>query len=421
MEFMKKEKEDRALERELDKKELREMISLGVKKEVEASIEPMKEKQVQLEKEQEVIKNQFSDVLNEMKEIKTQLQNGSTAQFTGFSGPQGDQLAHSGGTGGRGEGVAGQDGDQQGRLRQIISKARRTVGLQRIDSGDLIRMRQAQFGGAQSEDEEKLLAVHEFLKCELKLSKETINSMDIESIFAPARQNPQCLYVTFIHGSSLTRIFERVRCMRKESRILNFIPAEYEDRYTDIRDIEYNLRQEEDCQTRIKMGFNDLELSKKIRGSGKWQRVPLPPGIARVDLTRTELLAENQGHGGGRDYTPLDFSSMSPAPGRPGKRGRESTGSPTGQTQKKAARDDIGEREVVDNKVRKKNGENGWKKAIEEANLVTESQITPTKDTEGLVKMADTGIITSISGTPSQKTIKSPIITKNSRIPSLRN
>ena len=299
------------------------------------------------------------------------------------------------------------------------------MGLQRIDCADLARMRQAHFGEAQSDEEEKSYAVHEFLKCELKLGKETINAMEIENIFAPLKQNQQCLYVTFRHGSSLTRIFEKVRCMRKESRILNYIPAEYEDRYTDIRDIEYNLRQEEDCQTRIKMGFNDLELSKKIRGSGKWQRVPLPQGIARVNLTRTDLQAGNEGHGMGMVYTPLDLGSLSPAPGRPsqdraGKRGRDSTGSPVGQTQKKAAREDISGQKVVDDEVSEKGGENVWKKAIEEANLVTESQITPTKDDEGLIKVADTGIITSISGTPSQQTIKSPIITKNSKIPSLR-
>ena len=79
MEFMKKEKADRALERELDKQELREMISLGVKKEVEVVIEPVKEKQAQLEREQAVIKDQFSDVRKEMKEIKTCLKNDSTA------------------------------------------------------------------------------------------------------------------------------------------------------------------------------------------------------------------------------------------------------------------------------------------------------------------------------------------------------
>ena len=54
--------------------ELIDIISKGVKKEVEAFMEPVKEKQDLLEKEQEVMKEQFSEVLQEMKEIKTQLQ-----------------------------------------------------------------------------------------------------------------------------------------------------------------------------------------------------------------------------------------------------------------------------------------------------------------------------------------------------------
>ena len=55
MEFMQKEKVERAIEREQDKKEIKEMISAGVKKEVETSIKPLKEKQAQLESDQEVI------------------------------------------------------------------------------------------------------------------------------------------------------------------------------------------------------------------------------------------------------------------------------------------------------------------------------------------------------------------------------
>ena len=72
--------------------------------------------------------------------------------------------------------------DQQARLRQIISVSRRTVGLHRIDCPDFIRMRQAQYGGASTDTEEKLLAVQEFLRCELKLSRETINTMERSSM-----------------------------------------------------------------------------------------------------------------------------------------------------------------------------------------------------------------------------------------------
>ena len=52
MEFLQKEKAERAVERAEDKKELMAMISLGVKKEVEASMGPVQERQAVMEKEQ---------------------------------------------------------------------------------------------------------------------------------------------------------------------------------------------------------------------------------------------------------------------------------------------------------------------------------------------------------------------------------
>ena len=410
MEFMKKEKEERALEREQDKKELKEMISQGVKNEVEASMEPIIKKQDIFEKEQEALKKNFSEVLQEMRDIKSQLRGSTAGDFPRLPQPQGllqggrDYAGYV-----RQEGVELQDSDQQGKLRDIISNARRTIGLHCIDSSDLVRMRQAQFGGAKTEVEERLFAVQEFLRCELKLTSETIDTMEIETIFPPARKDPQCLFVTFKYGSSITKIFEKTRCMRKAARIINFIPAAFEERYLDIREIEFNLRQEEDCQTRVKMGINDLELSKKIRGSGRWQRVPLPPGLAGVNLAKVHVGSQRQ-----------EEPSLSPAPGRPrqdrpGKRGRESPGSPAGQSKTKAVKENISEAEDS-----KKEKENTWEETIRGATLVTESQITPTKEDEGLAKVADIGIITSISGTPTQHSLQSPIITKHSRIPSLK-
>ena len=410
MEFMKKEKEERALEREQDKKELKEMISQGVKNEVKAAIEPIIEKQDMFEKEQEVLKSNFSEVLQEMQTIKSQLKArtvASDADYPRLPQPKGLlQGGHEHAGYVRHEGDSG----EQGKLRQIISNARRTVGLHSIDSADLVRMRQAQFGGAKTEAEERLFAVQEFLRCELKLSNETIDTMEVETIFPPAKKNPQCLFVTFKYGSSLSKIFERTRCMRKAARIINFIPAAFEVRYLDIREIEFNLRQEEDCQTRVKMGINDLELSKKIRGSGnRWQRVPLPQGLARVDLTKVQAVAQEH-----------EEVTLSPAPGRPcqdrpGKRGRESPGSPAGRSNAKVARDIMS---VADDseKVEVKT----WEETIKGANLVTESQITPTKEGEGLAKVADKGVITSISGTPTQQSLPSPIISKYSKIPSLK-
>ena len=113
----------------------------------------------------------------------------------------------------------------------------------------------------------------------------------------------------------------------------------------------------------------------------------------------------------------------SPAPGRPGqdrdrpnKRGRESPGTPPGQSDLKAAREEL--QAFEENCV--KDREEAWKQTIEQADLVGDSRITPTKENEGLRKTPDTGIVTSTSGTPSQLHLKSPILYKTSKIPSLK-
>ena len=94
-----------------------------------------------------------------------------------------------------------------------------------------------QFGGAEPEEEEKFLAVKEYLHLEIKLSRKTIDQMEIERIFAPARDNPEWLYVTFKYESSVYKIFEKTRIMRKESRILTYIPKQYRKRFEAILDL----------------------------------------------------------------------------------------------------------------------------------------------------------------------------------------
>ena len=101
-------------------------------------------------------------------------------------------------------------GGQEQELARVIAEARRTVGLFRIDQADLHRMRQSQYGGADSPEEEKLLAVREYLKLELKIDPKMIEKMEIEKMFYTTRDNPECLYVTFKHRSSVSRILERL-------------------------------------------------------------------------------------------------------------------------------------------------------------------------------------------------------------------
>ena len=232
-------------------------------------------------------------------------------------------------------------GSMDPEVAEIIDRARRTVGLSRIDSDDLIRMRQVQFGGATNEEEEKLLAVKEYLKCELKIRSEDIEKMEIENIFVPAkeRDDPKSLNVTFKQLSSVSRVYEKTRIMRKESRISNYIPRQFNDALRAISAIDYTLREDKKYQTRIKMGLRGLELHKKLRGSKQWEKVSLPGNIPPVDLSSRPVASE----------------STSPPPGRPrlessrDKRVRDSTGSETDQSQPKAAKKDDEKEDTIEN------------------------------------------------------------------------
>ena len=207
--------------------------------------------------------------------------------------------------------------------------------------------------------------------------------------------------------------------MRKGSRIINYIPEQYKDRARAISELEYNLREEEKCQTRVKMGWTDLELSKKVRGTRKWEKVILPEGLPEINLSGSSGKAD----------------SWSPPPGRPGqerkeKRGRESTGSPELNKQKVSRKEvdsapddsDYDRSDVEETDRMAKGKDEVWKETIETAELVGEATITPSKDGEGLRKTPDIGFISSITGTPSRNTpslthAASPILSKSCRKP----
>ena len=204
MNFMTKDKEERAKERETDKQEIKELISKGVKDEVEAAMEPIKERQLQVEKVQDEMQKEFKGMLEEVREFRNQITTSSNPNFPGL--PQPESSLSSQISSGQ---VVSVKQSEDTEVKKIISLARRTVGLHKINEADLRRMRLEQYGGASSEEEEKFLAVQEYLKCELKIDSNTLQQMKIEKIFAPAKLDPQCLYVTFMHEDSVSKIYRK--------------------------------------------------------------------------------------------------------------------------------------------------------------------------------------------------------------------
>ena len=392
----------RKKERQEDKEEMVKLVNSCLGEKVAEAIAPFKEKTENFEKAQVEMREQVNLLMEQMKSVNEKIssdsRNGSTVPTFSEVVNGGPRQLDS-----RPRLQESEDGDvglrrQEERLRSIISLSRRTVGLQKIDHHDLARMRQDQFGGAKTEEEDKLFAVQEFLLLETKIPRSTIEKMDIERIFPPAaKENPQWLYVTFKQETSVQKIFEKTRIMRKESRILTYIPKEFHSRFEAIRDFGNVIRLEEKCKTRIKMGFMDLQLHRKDGSIGKWQLVQLPAGLPTVDL----------------GISPRKAESGSPAPGRPGqerneKRSRFSTGSLENRTPK-IARKELEESQEENSSGKgdvsrevEEDEEDPLRKAIEEANLVGEATISPVKDGVALEKQPDKGMIVSVTATPSQ-------------------
>ena len=390
-----------------------------VKEDLSGAISKVSDRQDTMEEDQKAMKTQIAEMQVQLKEIKSvsEAQAGSGLSekysnpgrsYAAVAGPGvGSSIVYHSLAQGTTSGTTEHDSTEE-KVNEIIDVARRTVGLHKIDNGDLKRMRLQHFGGASNEEEEMELAVKEFLKCELKIGSEEIEDMLIENIFIPAKDkgNPQSLNVTFKSGKSVGRIFEKTRIMRKESRVTNYIPRQFQDRLSVLSEFDFNLRADKRYQTRIKMGLKDLELHKKLRGTSKWERVPLPHNLPPVDL----------------DARQPSHVSSSPPPGRPGhdytrdsKRGRESSGSSDGSQSVAKVAKQFCENHSLGEENTDAVTEDSFDKIIEKADLVSEGTSPSPR------KRMDPGVITSVQGTPSRskpsfdKFEQSPIISKLGR------
>ena len=176
-EFLKKDKDERLKEKEKDRIELKQLISEGVKKEVASIITPVTDRVKCVEGVQESVEEKMKVMSDEIKELKVQLYAKTSVKQSVPDNQFQNRISESDST------SVGQANKVSSDLLEIISLGRRTIGLHKIDEADLERMRQEQYGGAKTEEEEKQLAVKEFLRCELKIDSDTIDSMEIERIF----------------------------------------------------------------------------------------------------------------------------------------------------------------------------------------------------------------------------------------------
>ena len=275
MQFLQQEKKDRAVEREGDMKLIKELISTGIRAEVAAAVEPLYERQAEVENTQKDMQTQLALAMTEIKNIKNQL---NTQQNFPPLPAREDMQANAGDS----KGDADLDRVPRG-IGTLATEARKIIGLQTIYPADVER--QIRLYNAKDEDEGRLLAVKEFLRLEMKIKEDVFNTMDIVRIFPPAKEEWDRLYVQFSSQTSVNTIYSYAKYLQKDQRLVTYIPHQFYDRYRALESLAYTLRHSElKYKTRVKMGSSDLILYKKKPGESTWSVIPTPHDLPPVNM-----------------------------------------------------------------------------------------------------------------------------------------
>ena len=209
-----------------------------------------------------------------------------------------------GGRGVRVESEAVTGSDENSRILDICSRARRIVGFTPIEPRMIEIQKEAY--GAKDTEEAMLMEIKSYLKCEMKVKPTDIERIDFVRIFPPAKTDWDTLYVEFGTETEVDRLFTHTRVIQKsDHRLVRWIPKELYERFRALDSISYTMRENMKAQgvklrTRIKVGRLDLEFSLKSPNS-VWRSEPLPDGLPQIDLEATRRSS----------------LSSSPPPGRP--------------------------------------------------------------------------------------------------------
>ena len=308
------EKEIRAKERQEDMLKISDLIKSGVKEEVMAAVQPIKERLDEQEKVAQELTMQLNNMFKEMDLLReTVNQYDEFPALSAAPGPGPDQQSERiiegrRYLGGRQEISSTHsriDGETElnRKVENMCASARRVIGFTPIEPRML--QLQIQSYGAKTMDEAMLMEIKSYLKCEMKVRPSDIDKLDIVKIFPPAKEDWNVLYVEFGSEYQVDKLFSYTKRMVGDNRIVRWYPKQMYDRYRAVESIAYHIRKSVKHKTRVSIGKDDIELCTREPTSNFWRIQPLPGNLPQFDL-----------------HHPNSFSapsSSSPPPGRPGR------------------------------------------------------------------------------------------------------
>ena len=230
--------------------------------------------------------------------------------------------------------------EQEERVRIAFAAAKLTVGLRPI-TREVVkehRMKRDEYGVNEGKSEEQKetdareAACREFFKKEMKMTDDDIDSMSVERIFAPNKDDWDTLYVRLENEDDVGFLMSFKHYMRKgvqpseKAEVINYIPRILFNRYKAITKIGNDERHKngKNVNFRVTFGETDFRLQFKNRGSRYWDTpVALPEDLPGVEyqLPRGD---RSPGEAPGRRPRNLDQENK--------KRERPSSSSSTGLT-----------------------------------------------------------------------------------------
>ena len=255
--------------------------------------------------------------------------------------------------------------EQEERVRIAFAAAKLTVGLRPI-TREVVkehRMKRDEYGVNEGKSEEQKEtdareeACREFFKKEMKMTDDDIDSMSVERIFAPNKDDWDTLYVRLENEDDVGFLMSFKHYMRKgvqpseKAEVINYIPRILFNRYKAITKIGNDERHKngKNINFRVTFGETDFRLQFKNRGSRYWDTpVALPEDLPGVEyqLPRGD---RSPGEAPGRRPRNLDQENK--------KRERPSSSSSTGLTPpvKRNTSEESEELVVLENDIFRKN------------------------------------------------------------------
>ena len=187
----------------------------------------------------------------------------------------------------------------------VVRRARKTMGFSPITSSNIKEMMEDM--NIENLEAGKKEVVKDYLRAEMAMPEEVIEKLKFDNIFQrDGGPEGDRLYVEFSEDNMPGIIFKYVKKMRKECNIVTFIPDAYRDRAAEMEKIAFEMRHATPFySTKIRWGWGDLILERKVRGSREPYRSVNMPDLPPVDLMATP-----------RVRLSMPTPTASPAPGR---------------------------------------------------------------------------------------------------------